>query len=190
MQSVRTAAAIAALVTSGCVVEHRIVVTGHVVHKDLATLRARGEAIVEATELRDGHAYVARERIRMDQPLLVGDKRLRVSELARDCSDIPPFPEDHLSGHDCELVHQRTAELEVRRFETRSVRPVVQGALAVIVLGALVASVACAAGCTEGSRLEEDSELTLGGLGVLALGGIVWAIVSCVGHGGEPGCRD
>lgn len=67
-------------------------------------------------------------------------------------------------------------------------------AIGVVVLGALVGSVACTLACPSDSTVEETSEITAGvlgiGLAVGLVGLIVWGIVSCSGKWGQSGCHD
>lgn len=187
----RRACAVVIIACVACVVAtHRLTVTGRDLHRSLATLRAQGSATVDAEVRDDDVVSHAPETIAFDQSVGFAGKPHTIRELARSCPDAPPFAEDAVSGRDCELVRHRDDAYAVRSWATRSVGRAVRYTIAGGVLVAAFGAFTCEAVCKSGTPAKEASDITLGVLAVGLVGGIVWAIVSCSGHWGDPGCRD
>jgi hypothetical protein len=163
---------------TGCVTQHRIVVTGSELQRRARELQAHGEARVDATdEHDDGRVLTHPEVLRVDQTLVLGDERRTVSALVTDCPD----------GAGCALTGLARFPIEVRRFESRNVgRPL--GATAFgLGAGAVAGSVACGLACRDGSTPKLASEVTLGIVGVAIVGGLIWMLISCAD---THGCHD
>ncbi|HTR54860.1 MAG TPA: hypothetical protein VMJ10_29430 [Kofleriaceae bacterium] len=183
------AAALAAL--AACVVHHKVTVAVSDLHEALPVMRDTGSATVTLHESSDDHDdHAAPATLSFDQPVLILGKWSPLREVTQLCPAYAPFRSDKVSGQTCPLVEMRDDYLLVREYDTRSTRRAVYRTIGGVALAALVGSVACEAGCRDGSTAKDVSTGALIGLGVLAVGGLVWAIASCVGHGGEPGCRD
>lgn len=175
-----TSAAIALLATlAGCVTRHRVVVRGTSLHRAAPALAQTGRATVEAEDLRDDAEAGKRFPIELaiDQPVGAGDERKPVRDWIVDCT----------APGRCGLQVIGDAPLEVRRYETRSARPVIAGTTVGLVAGTLVASVICGLACAEGSDAKRYSKYALIGEGVIVGAGLVWVLISCFG---SRSCRD
>ncbi|HKE17018.1 MAG TPA: hypothetical protein VKB80_19225, partial [Kofleriaceae bacterium] len=163
---------VAGLLAQGCVTGHRVVVRSGELHRNITSLRMRGSAVVDATDIADGDddPRPVRETVRADQTLRAGGRPLLLRDLMRSCADAPPFEGDEVSDRDCELVRLRSVPLEVRRFETRSAAPIVEGTLGGLVAAAVIGSVVCLGACDDGSSLQQASEVTLTVTGALVFG--------------------
>jgi hypothetical protein len=153
-------------------------------------LRDTGAATVVLTDKRDNERDVlAPTTLRFDDTIVLDNKRVTIRDATAVCPRDPPFAEDAVSGKNCPLVQHRYSDIPVKEYTTHdSGRTVLKG-VGVFVLGVTAAAVGCEAACGAGT-LKDASSVTLVTAGVLLLGGIVAAIVSCSGHWGDAGCRD
>jgi hypothetical protein len=183
-------------VATACSVQHRVVVTGRELHRNIVQLRTQGSAEVEVIDYTHGHDPAhKRSVVRFDQQVLVGNKRVAISALAEHCKDVLPFAEDKASQADCGFVKHKDTGLELSRYESRSIRDAFHTALGWTLglgfLGAVGFGIGCeVAPCTDGTQLEEAGDYALGGALAIVLAVIVWAIIDCMGKWGQPGCRD
>ncbi len=181
-----------ALLLSGCAQYAKVRVTGAALHREIAALRRNGEATVEATRTKGGQRpRRILERVRSSQELALGDKRYAIVQLMNQCPDTPPFLEDVASARSCPLVVMREQNLIVRSTKSREF-PGVASIASVILLSGTIASITCLSisSCSDDPTADGVSKGTLIATGVIAAGALVWAIVSCSGRWGQPGCRD
>jgi len=181
---------VAGLLAQGCATRHRVVVRSGELHRNITSLRMRGSAVVDASDIADDDdvLHPRRETIRADQTLRARGRPVLLRDLMRNCSDAPPFEGDQVSDRDCALVRLRPILLEVRHFETRSAAPVVKGTLGGLFAAAIIASVICLGACEDGSSLEQASQVSLGVAGGLVFGGLLWSMWQCRSSAGRRGC--
>lgn len=191
MVATMTAAIVAQAVLPACAAHHRVTVTGREIHRHVEELRGQGSAVVDATEtVDDGKPRDVRESIRADQVVTAAGTQRRIDDLMRNCADAPPFREDRVSNRDCGLVRLGDTPLQVREFDTRRAQPALGYAITGVLGVAVVGSVTCEFACPDDSTLKLASDITLGTLAASFVGLLVYALISCFGHWGEPGCRD
>jgi hypothetical protein len=163
---------------TGCVTQHRIVVTGNALQRGAAGLRTHGEATVDASdELDDGRVVAHREVVHLDQTLVFDGESHTIRVLVNDCP----------GGAGCALTALTGFPIEVRRFESRNVGRALGATAFGLGATAVIAAVACGLGCRDGSTPKQASEITMGVAGVAIVGGLVWLLISCAGSGS---CRD
>lgn len=178
-------------VASGCMVEHRVAVSGRELHRGLWALRTAGQAELVVVHQRGSYTpTTAVEVVSVDQPLTSGRERLTPRALSLGCLDLPPQDERTPTDADCPLVQARDVDFELRSGLERDWRPLRKAVVPTLVLGGLGAAVGCELGCADGSNAKLAADGTLGALGVAFLGLIAWGVYDCMGHWGEPGCRD
>jgi hypothetical protein len=178
------------LVLASCATQHHVVVTGNELHHALPALRDTGVATVEVTDKQDnGRETHMPTSLQFDDTIVLDHKRVTIRDATAVCPREPPFVEDAVSGKNCPLVQHRYDDLPVRDYTTHAVGRTVLKTFGALVLGATIAAVGCEAGCRDGT-LKDASSVELVTAGVLLIGGIVAAIVSCSGHWGDSGCRD
>ena len=185
-------AAVALALSAACTTTYRITVDGATLHRKASALATHPVVMVDADETREEDQGDTTQRqiaepIAIDQT--VTDRRGRtrwVRDLLRGCS---PSDFTAAANPDCELIAPDSF-YEVRRYEHRNYARFAQ----IVLVGTLVATVAgagvCAASCKDGTTIKTASEYTAGIAATALVGALVWAIVDCVGHWGEPGCRD
>jgi hypothetical protein len=178
MQRAIAVLAIAGL--AGCVTHHRIVVDGGALYPKAHELETVGHARVLVHDIHDDGdrgrtTYVT---IDLDQELWNADARRSVREWIRNCG--PGKSPCALSGLD-------GIPLEVRHYDSLGIRPILVGTAYTVVVGGVIAAVACGLACADGSTGKRDSEYALIGFGAVVGVGLVYIVVSCfVQHN----CRD
>jgi hypothetical protein len=183
---------VALALSAACTTTYRITVDGATLHHQAAALATRGIAVVDADETReeqqgDSTSHQIAQPVAIDRTVIDHLGRTRwVRDLLRGCS---PTDFSLAANPDCELVAPG-AFYEVRRYERHNYKRFAQVAL----VGTLVATVAgaavCAEACKDGTAIHTASEYTAGIAATALVGALVWAIADCIGHWGEPGCRD
>ena len=179
-------AAITLCALLGCVTHHRVVVDGKHLLKAVPALEKTGTAIVQVEDLHNDHARGSKghEELRLEQSIGGGDEGKPVRDWIVDCGATRP---ESRNPRPCVLGALGDVPIEVRRFETTSVKPVIGGVVFGVVTGTLVASIVCGFACADGSNAKEASKYTLIGEGVLLGAGLVWGLITC--FGGRT-CRD
>jgi hypothetical protein len=176
---------------AGCANRYRVTVDGPILHQHAADLRKVSFATVEADESRtqesDTVSQKIAEPITIDQTVHDRKGKVRwVRDLLRGCDDrdftIAKNP-------DCELV-ATDSFYEIRRYQTRSTTRFLQFTLAGAIGGVFVGALVCTDACPEDSKIDKASEITVGVTVAALVGVLVWGVVDCMGHWGEPGCRD
>jgi hypothetical protein len=187
--------ALAAVVVAlgGCATQHVLTVTGGELHRNLGELRAEGKATVDAVDHVEGQdeadqARTRREVVRFDQVIYFEGKRFAIAALAQGCGDVAPFADDAISQRDCRLVRMRQSELGIREFRTRSYDGLLTAGI-VLGLGGL-GGLALDTAVPSDSGWETAGHYTVGAIGGILVGGLLWMIVDCRGRWGSPGCRD
>jgi hypothetical protein len=181
-------ALVAATALVACTTHHAISVTGVELHRNLPALRARGQAVVYATDLRDGDPHPVYETLRADQAVLAELRPTRIRDLTIGCDDAVPERADPSSP--CPLVRLRNQALEIRQYDYVDVGRPLRWTLGSVLIGTLGASLTCKAACDDGSTLDRRSTIVLGVVGVAAAGMVVWALIDCSGRWGSAGCHD
>src|SRR6185369_484310 len=115
---------------------------GNALRDAIATFEATGRATVIAEDIHDddSRGRTVRETITIDQTVGNGDEAKPVRTWIANCHTGP-----------CALDGTYDFPLHIRRYETRSAKPVIGGVIGSIVVGGLVGSVVCGLACAEGS---------------------------------------
>jgi hypothetical protein len=176
---------------TGCVTHHRVVVLGRQLHESMEERHARGQSVVQASDLAGENAMATTAVVkRGDTVGFTGGARLRLEELERGCPAAPAPLGQVATEADCPLVQLADSQFELRRYQTRDARPVVGGVVGGLILGALAGAVVCEYKCDDPSTPKLASDIVLGSLAVVLVGGLIWAILDCSGRWGQAGCRD
>lgn len=187
MPSRAVALALAAL--TGCMVEHRVAVSGHELHRGLWALRTQGQAEVVVIHQRGTYPPTTGvEVISLDQPLIVGSERPTPRSLSVGCLDLPPVDELPPTPADCPLVTARNVDFELRSGLERDWRPLRRAVVPTLVLGGLGAAIGCELGCADGSNGKLAADVTLGALGAAFVGLLAWGAYECMR--GNTSCHD
>jgi len=185
-------ATIALAMLAACTTTYRITIDGATLHRRAAELAAHPTVMVEAEETReeaqgDSTSHQIAEPLAIDQTVTDHLGRTRwLRDLLRGCS---PTDFSAAANPDCELAAP-TAFYEVRRYERHNYTRFAQVALVGTLVATLAGAGICAASCKEGTTIETVSDYTVGIAATALAGALIWAIVDCAGHWGEPGCRD
>lgn len=189
MRAWSLAMAVSVAGTSACVVRHELTVSGETLRRSMAERHARGQVQVMALHWRDGRRVGHRKVIITDgQVLGLDGGQVSLAELERGCVDPPPA--EGAATSRCPLDEFANAQFEVHRYRTREFHTA--KVVGVVVTVGLVGMGVCGFKCPDDSVARDVSLITLGTLGAVVAGAMVWAIVDCLFiHGlGSPGCRD
>jgi hypothetical protein len=175
-----------AILAPGCAHTHHVTVDGDELRRNAPALQREGVATVDATDKveDDGASTERREEVRAAQRLMIDGEPHTLGELVHGCFDASG------SYAACALDPLAGFPIEVRSYEARNIGHAVAATAYGVVVGATVAAVACGLGCRDGSTPKLASEVTMGVVGTAIVVALGWALLSCVGRGGSPGCRD
>jgi len=113
-------------------------------------------------------------------------------EARPDSSKTSPGPDDARANPTntkpaCILRTVPSLPIELRRYDSKEVGHVVGLTAFGVGAGSIVAGVACGLACADGSSAKRASEVLLVGTGVVIVGGLVWALISCAN---DTRCRN
>lgn len=148
---------------------HRVDVTGAAIERELPALRDHGTANVLVEERRDDETYTRRETLHLDQRIGADDERYLVRDLIANCP-----------GEQCGLSSRWNLPMKVREYDTRSIKPVIYGTVASILLGGAIFTVSCGIACDEGTTAKSIANYAAIGYGVVLVGALTWIIIECV----------
>jgi hypothetical protein len=174
---------------AACATQHHVATTGRELHTALATLREEGRANVAAVDTVGDDSRPMVTSLAFDGAIAIDDKWITVRDATARCPAAPPVRDDEGSEKACPLVRLRDEEIRLPAYTTRDVRGAVVAVVGTAVLGVIAGAATCEIACSDGS-LKDASTYTLLGAGALVVGSLVWMVISCSGHWGEPGCHD
>jgi hypothetical protein len=142
--------------------QHHLVVTGAQLAAAEPTLSQKGQAPVQVTDEISGDRQT--DVISIDQRVGAADDPHTPRAILAEGGQLMDFP------------------FSVRRYETRTVAPLIYGGIAALVLGTFTVAMACSIGCDD-PDYRTPAQYTVIGISAVGVGALVVGLVLCVKDG-------